>query len=445
MQQGYEKQISRLTVWQLTCLNALSMPVALAGLVLVTFIPTYYAVDLGLGLGLVGAVFVFGRLLDVFTDPLIGYFSDLTESKFGPRIPWVLFSLPGFCLAAWLLFSPVSESVGLLYLIVASCLYFLFYTALDVPYSSIGLEISPYVNERSVIASYKALFQVLGALTAATLPLIVLGGMSSALKVSSLLILVFSIIGISLFLVFVPRRTRITRAIRPAFFASLVTSWQNRSFRSLIIAFMIVQTANSLTAGLSVLFITHIIGAPELIGAFMGAVILCSALFLPVWVWLSKHYSKHSAWIISLAIGSIGLTIAPFLGQGDVIAFSLVCILFGAAIGGDMILPTSMLADIVYEGEKAGADRRAGLYLAVKNSISKLTFLAPMGLAFPILDLAGFGSSSENTPNGLFMLTFFYALIPIGLRVLTVFIVRHIPTYDVGEENSPAAAKYGQV
>ena len=44
-------KLARLTVWQLICYGALSMPIAMGGLVLVTFIPTYYAVDLGLGLG----------------------------------------------------------------------------------------------------------------------------------------------------------------------------------------------------------------------------------------------------------------------------------------------------------------------------------------------------------------------------------------------------------
>ena len=41
----------------------------MAGFILVTYIPTFYAVDLGLGLSLVGAVFVFGPILDVNTDP----------------------------------------------------------------------------------------------------------------------------------------------------------------------------------------------------------------------------------------------------------------------------------------------------------------------------------------------------------------------------------------
>ena len=234
----------RLTLWQLICLSALSMPVAMVGLVLVTFIPTYYATEMGLGLGAVGAVFVFGRLLDVVTDPLIGYYSDQTQSRLGPRIPWMAIGLPGFCIAVWLLFVP-PENVSLLYLICASGLYFLFYTVLDIPYSSIGLEISPYLHERSVIASFKALFQVLGALSAAMIPLFFVAKTGLSLTFTAKAVFVFSILGISLFLIFVPRRNRIITAPHNVFVTSLKIAWASRPYRYLIGSFLIVQTANS--------------------------------------------------------------------------------------------------------------------------------------------------------------------------------------------------------
>ncbi|MFK8035610.1 MAG: MFS transporter, partial [Hyphomicrobiales bacterium] len=92
--------------WQLLCFGVLTTPIAMGGLALVMFVPTFYAIDMGLGLAFVGAVFVFGRVLDVVTDPLIGYFSDQTSSRFGPRIPWIIIGTPIYCLSVLLLFSP---------------------------------------------------------------------------------------------------------------------------------------------------------------------------------------------------------------------------------------------------------------------------------------------------------------------------------------------------
>ena len=86
-----------------------------------------------------------------------------------------------------------------------------------------------------------------------------------------------------------------------------------------------------------------------------------------------------------------------------------------------------MLADIVYTEETAGNTRLAALYLAIKNSASKLTFIAPMGLAFPVLDYFDFTSGSENSAKTLFMLIVFYALLPIALRLSALILVRKMP------------------
>jgi len=417
---------TKLTVWQLICYGALSMPVAMGGLVLVTFIPTYYAVDLGLGLGLVGMIFVFGRLLDVITDPLIGYFSDETRSKIGPRRPWMIVGMPLFCCAAWMLFAP-PESVNLFYLGIASAAYFLFYTVLDVPYSSVGLEISSHIHERSILASTKAVFQVLGAITAAFLPFIFAIGTGASLALTAKIIVILCGVGLGLFLVFVPQRDRPVTVPRIKFHSALKLTLASQPYRYLIGAFVVIQTANSLTAGLTVLFVTNVIGTPDLIGLFLGLLLLCSALFLPLWVWVSKRWSKRRAWSISIIICCLVLAATPLLGNGDVIPVAIFCILIGGAFGCDAIMPTSMLADIVYTNEKEGKSRLAALYLAIKNSASKLTFIAPMGLAFPILELSGFNSGSEMNTQMQVMLVFFYALLPILLRLSALLIISKMP------------------
>jgi len=417
---------TRLTLWQLICFGALSLPIAMGGLVLVTFIPTFYAVDLGLGLGVVGAIFVFGRLLDVITDPLIGYLSDTTQSRFGPRRPWIVIGLPFFCLAAWALFSP-PDSVSLTYLIVASGAYFLCYTIVDIPFSSIGLEISPFTDERSVLASTKGIFQVLGALIAALIPVIFALKTAPALNLTTQLLVGFCIIGLVLFLCFVPHRDRLVTAPRESLLKTLKQTWASRPYRFIIGAFLLAQTSSSFTIAISVLYVTNIIGAPELIGGFIGLVLLSSALFMPLWVWVSKRWSKKKAWMAAIIICCLLLSLVPFFGAGDVIPFAIYCTLIGGTYGCDAIMPTSMLADIVYAEEHAGKPRLAGLYLAVKNSVSKLTFVAPMGLAFPMLEFSGFVSGSENTPKSLLILLFFYALLPIVIKLCALALVIKMP------------------
>ena len=81
----------RLGALQLASYGFLTMPLAMAGLALLTYLPTFFAIDMGLGLGLVGGLFAAGRLLDIVTDPLIGHLSDRTRGPHGPRRPWMVY------------------------------------------------------------------------------------------------------------------------------------------------------------------------------------------------------------------------------------------------------------------------------------------------------------------------------------------------------------------
>ena len=123
----------------------------------------------------------------------------------------------------------------------------------------------------------------------------------------------------------------------------------------------------------------------------------------------------------------MGLVFAIFLGQGHVIGFVVFSVILGASFGCDAIMPTSMLADVVSETENEGQNRYGATYLAIKNAVSKLTFVVPMGLAFPVLDLIGFEEKGQNSSPQIFTLIFFFAILPIILRVIAFFVVKFSP------------------
>lgn len=424
-----------LTFWQLICFGLLTTPLAIGGLALVVYLPTYYAVDLGLGLGFVGFIFVIGRFLDIFTDPLVGHWSDETRSRWGPRRPWMIVGVIGFTLSAWFFLAPPQGATPI-YLIIISSLYFLFYTVLDVPYSSIGLEISPHVHERSFLASSKAVFQVTGAIFAASLPFILAISIAQSLEILAQTIAVLCGLGIILFLLFVPNKSRPVSRPRLGLIKAGKEVFKSKRYRYLIGSFLIVQTANSFTAGLTVLYVTHIIGAPQLVGMFLGLLLLSSAMFLPLWVFISKRFDKKTAWIAAILSCTIILAMLPILGEGDVIGAAIFCFIIGGTFGCDSIMPTSMLADIVYDNEKSGNNRLAGLCLAVKNAVSKLSFVAPMGLAFPILGLIDFEKTEPGDLMAKSIFLIFYAGLPIILRLIAIWVLRNAPEMTSGLASS---------
>tara|TARA_R110002126_G_scaffold269998_1_gene413699 strand:- start:1010 stop:1309 length:300 start_codon:yes stop_codon:yes gene_type:complete len=89
-----------------------------------------------------------------------------------------------------------------------------------------------------------------------------------------------------------------------------------------------------------------------------------------------------------------------------------------------------MLADIVAKSKTDGQNRSSGTYLAIKNAVSKLTFIVPMGLAFPILEFVGFDKAGTNSGIQLSTLIFFFAALPIFLRLVTLWIIKRAPTAE---------------
>ena len=403
--------------------GAITMPIAMGGLVLVLFLPTHYAVELGIGLSAVGLVIGLGRIVDVVTDPLIGRWSDNTRSRWGPRRSWMLIALLPYLLAVWFFFLP-PEGAGLLYLVFASSAYFLFFTAFDVPYSSIGLEISPNRHERTDIASLRAFFQVAGALLAAVLPVALKVAGVDALSAIAITMIALALVTVVLFWFFVPVHNRVASVSRVGVFEALKLAFREPGYRTLITAFMIIQISNAFPAALTVIFVTQVIQSPALINPALLLLIASSALFLPLWIVLSRYIGKRRTWMVSILMCCVALGIVPTLGAGNITAFLIVCACLGAAFGCDTIMPTSMLADIVYRTELRGNERMGATFLAAKNSVSKLAFVAPLLVAFPMLDLVGFDAGKTNAPSTLMWLSVFFALVPIGLRLIALMILQ---------------------
>ena len=89
------------------------LPIAMSLFPVAVFIPRFYASDMGISLALVGTIIIVVRLFDVVTDPLMGYISDHTRSRFGRRRPWILAATPIMMLSIYMLFMPPEGAGGL--------------------------------------------------------------------------------------------------------------------------------------------------------------------------------------------------------------------------------------------------------------------------------------------------------------------------------------------
>ncbi|HVN42131.1 MAG TPA: MFS transporter, partial [Steroidobacteraceae bacterium] len=139
-----------------------ALPISLVNLPLNIVLPAFYAQNTATTLAAIGAVSFFARAFDALADPLVGYFSDRIETRWGHRKPWVFAGTIVCAVAILFLFSP-PHSATIAYYTFFCFAFFVGYALFDVPTKAWGSELSRHYEERSRIATFSTVASVLGA------------------------------------------------------------------------------------------------------------------------------------------------------------------------------------------------------------------------------------------------------------------------------------------
>ncbi|MGB0683319.1 MAG: MFS transporter [Magnetovibrionaceae bacterium] len=386
------------------------------------FLPSFYAEDLGLGLALVGGLLLVARAFDVVTDPLVGLLSDRLPTRFGRRKPWIALGglLAGFALVQ--LFS-APEAAGALHLLIWAVVLYLGWTLISVPYSAWGAELSGDYQERARITSWREAFQVFGILAAGSVPVIVTqqGGSQAEAMAALAWVAVLAggpAIALTLWRVReadVHHPTDQTR--HPLTWASAKTILANRPFARLLGAWFVNGLANGLPAVLFPLYLRDGLSADDQTKAILIAVYFAAAVFgMPLWPWAARHVSKHRLWCLAMVAACISFAFVPLIPEGGYLAFGLVCVVTGLALGADLALPPALQADVVDLDTLRQGEQRAGLFFALWSMGTKLALAAAVGIGFPALEFFG--------PASLVIL---YAIVPVALKVCAIGLVWNHP------------------
>ncbi|MDJ0686272.1 MAG: MFS transporter [Alphaproteobacteria bacterium] len=425
------------------------LPLAAATLPVYIHIPTFYAVELGLGLALVGFLMLLARLWDVVSDPIIGFLSDATTGKLGSwgrRKPWVLLGTPVAAGSFYALLAPPEDAAGL-YLIVATLTLYTGWTMVNLPYAAWGAELSPDYEERTRIAGWREGLVIVGTVFAAAAPTTLsqilsdgdapsaatLGPGLAAMGLILAIALPVCVLPALLCLPDPPTRPKRRRETWRDLYRALSS---NAPFRRLLLAWLFNGVANGLPASLFLLFVSQKLGLAEMAGPLLLIYFAAAIVGLPLWLRLGRTRSKHRLWCGAMLWACLWFAIAPFLGQGDFTLFLIVCIATGAALGADLALPSSMQADVVDEETAVSGEARTGAFFALWGMAQKLSLALAVGIAFPVLEWVGFdpqaaqtgaagvgGAAAEAGTTGLWALSGFYAVAPILFKLIAVSIM----------------------
>ena len=406
-----------------------ALPVAALAFPFYVLVPEFYTSEVGVPIATVGFVLLLVRIIDAVTDPLAGTLADWTRPRFGRRRSWVLLSALPMALAAWFVLRPI-EGAGALYLFVMATALSLAWTALSVPYQAWGAELSRSYEGRTRVAAFREGLTVTGTLIALILPASVTlstGSARDGLAALAWLIAIGVPLCALIAVTFAPEPVERVRAPQDAR-TGLRQLIRNGPFRRLIAAFFVNALANGLPASLFLFFVADRLGAREQAGPLLIIYFLCGVAGVPLWLWLARRTSKHRAWALGMLLACAAFAAAPFLGPGQVVAFGLVCVITGFALGADVVLPAAVQADVIDVDTAAMGQERAGLYLGLWAFASKLAFAGAVGIAYPLLAASGYDPANGlREESGLAMLAFLYAGLPVLLKLAAVALVWRFP------------------
>lgn len=416
---------SPLTVPRLLAYGGLGLPLSMLGLPLFIYVPRHYAEELGLGLTAVGAILLLARLWDGLTDPLIGAFSDRLTTRYGRRKPWIAVGTPLLALSLWLLFVP-PDGAGVWYLLICSMSTYLAWTMVMLPYQSWGAELSGDFNERTKIAAAREVAVIAGTLLAAVAALVFDGGGATTLVALAVATALLLPLAAGLAMLRVPDHSQ-PLGPAPNWRHGLALIRGNRAFRRLLLAYALNGLANALPATLLLIFVDDYLGLAEFAGVFLFCYFAAAIAGIPLWVTLSRRFGKHRTWAGSLCATAACFALVALLQSGDFALYLTICVLTGVGLGADLVLPASMQADVVDGDTAEGGGRRTGLYFALWSLVTKLSLALAVGIAFPLLDWAGFEVGGAGSDQGHGALLALYGLLPVLIKIGAAVLIWRFP------------------
>ena len=409
---------------RLLAYGAPALPLAAMYFPVYVFLAEFYAGTHGLSLAEIGTVFILVRLFDAVSDPAVGIASDRLHTRWGRRRPWLAAGTPVVMLSAWMLFVPmpgVSLSQFALWLFLLT----LGWTVMLTPYFAWGAELSGDYAERGRISVWRETLGLVGTIAAAVVYSFGADA-SEGMRYVALLIVIALPLAVLLCLWRVPEPKDYSRsASTPTALLQVLTG--EPLFTRLLLAFFINGAANALPAGLFLFFIGQRIGAPDWGGPLLILYFGAAVLAAPLWPWLVQHFSKHRVWCWAMLYACVVFAAALLLREGDLLAFALICLLSGAALGADLSLPSAVQADLVDLDTARSGSQRTGAFFALWSLAQKFALAGSGGAALILLGWIGFGAEGGNDPAALAGLAILYAGVPIALKLVAVALMWSFP------------------
>ena len=399
----------------------------------------------GLSPGMAGTVLLIGKVWDAVNDPVIGVLSDRTRSRWGRRYPWMLISALPFGLTfflTWIVPGFEEPQSKFWYYAITSVLFQIFFTTVNLPYSTLTAELTQDYDDRTELTSFRLSFSLAGAIAALALGLVIsgiiidlqtqylaLGGICAVVSVLPIFWCVFGTY---------PRfrlqqAQLLQRQERPDLSTTmpigqqLGIAFRNTPFLYVIGIYLFAWLALQVTASVLPFYVNYWMGQDSY---FLAALLVQGTAIPMMFVCnlISKRVGKRGLFFIgagSWLLVQVGL----FFSQPEQLNLMYgLCLAASFGVATAYVVPWAMLPDVIELDELETGERREGIFYAFMTFLQKLGLAAGLWLVGQALEISGFvAEATTQVDSALWAIRIFMGFVPMGLLLCAMVLVYFYP------------------
>ncbi len=408
------------------------------------FLPIFYTDVFGLPTSIAALLFGLSRILDGFTDPLMGMIADRTKTRWGKFRPYLLYVSVPFAVIGILSFTtPGFGLTGkIVYAFVTYNLMMILYTAINIPYSALMGVLSPDSQERTSISSYRFLLAFGAGLfvTAFNNTFVsYFGKGDDALGYKYTIILYSAITVVLFFFSFISTRERVVpkKKENNTIKSDLKDLVSNKPWIILLLAGIFTIFYVSIRNGAIAYYFKYYVDIKTLDFSLLGrdfsydfssAFMVLGTVAGIIGITLVKKFAdligKKQAYMVLMFLSTLFTASFFVLKNDQVVGMFVLQILASFFMGPTSALVWAMYADVADYSEWKTGRRATGLVFSASTMAQKFGWSLAGVVTMALLSLFGYEANMAQSPESLTGIRALISLIPsLGSAICAVLIL----------------------
>jgi GPH family glycoside/pentoside/hexuronide:cation symporter len=391
------------------------------------FLLVFYTDGALIAPALASSALLIGKIWDAVNDPLFGWISDRTTSRFGKRRVFMIFGALPLAITIVLLWrvpGGLSDVAIFIWIVFTFMLYDTMNTLTSVPYYALTAELTDDYDERAGLTTFRMVLGVPAYLVGAALTPALVGLFATKRAGYGATGLIYAIVASVVLWIAaagIKERKKISesRAETPPLRAFL-TTFRNRPFVRLIAAYLIANMSFALIQTLLAYFLTYKLDMEAQVPIVMGLLLVTVGLFLFPWKMLAERWNKGPTYALGLAIAGLAVASTYLLPQGPTPAIYVIAVIAGIGFSAQWVFPWAMVPDVVEIDRLETSEHRSGMYYGVWGFTSKLTAALGIALSGWVLQLSGYVPNAAQSPETLRTISLFFGPIPLIILLVAL-------------------------